>query len=87
MRPILCAKEHPGLLISLTNCGVIAAEVQWLQSQGYTKLAIWRHFLEHFVVDLDALSLIIGEMFGPSAGDAEPRPAADAREFEYREAA
>jgi hypothetical protein len=87
MRPIPCAKEHPGLLARLTDHALIAAEARWLRAEGYTELAMWRHFLERFAVDLDALSLIIGEMFGPSASDAEARPAADAREFEYREAA
>jgi hypothetical protein len=80
-------EERPGLLISLTNCGVIAAEVQWLQSQGYTKLAVWRHFLEHFVVDLDALSLIIAKLFEVSRSAGEPHPAADQPGFELREAA
>ena len=57
-------EERSAFPISLTDCTTIAAEVDWLQAQGYSELTVWRHFLEHFVVDLDALSLIIATLFG-----------------------
>ena len=50
-------------------------------------LAVWRYFLETFVVDLDALSLIITELFGASPGDAEPGSTVPALALAYREAA
>jgi hypothetical protein len=81
------ADERPSLLISLTDCATIAAEVDWLRAQGHTKLAVWRHFLEHFVVDLDALSLIIAELFEPSSVDAQPVPEASRPAIELRVAA
>jgi hypothetical protein len=64
MRHSTRTEERSGPLISLTDFAVIASEVRWLQDQGYTELAIWRHFLEHFVIDLDALALIIAKLFG-----------------------
>jgi hypothetical protein len=60
-------------LISLTDPHVIATEVKWLRSEGYSELAVWRHFLQHFVVDLDALSLIIAKLFaGPESRGITP---------------
>jgi hypothetical protein len=80
-------EERSGFLISLTEPRIITAEVRWLQAQGHTELAVWRHFLEHFVVDLDALALIIAKLFGSAAPDEDPSPASREATPEQRQAA
>ena len=87
MRHISSAKERFGLLVCLTDHAVIAAEVGSLQAKGYTELAVWRYFLEGFIVDLDALSLIITQLYGALPSDREPRPTVPKRTIGYREAA
>jgi hypothetical protein len=87
MRHSTRTEERSGPLISLTNPAVIAAEVRWLQAQGQSELAVWRHFLEHFVVDLDALALIIGKLFGRAARGEELSPASRDAITEQRQAA
>ena len=80
-------EERSGLLIRLTDFALIAAEVDWLRSEGYTELAVWRHFLEHFVVDLDALSLIIAKLFEHSPPGERPLIAAAEPRYELHRAA
>jgi hypothetical protein len=76
MHDLHLTQERSGPLISLTDQAVIATQVRWLQDQGYTELAVWRHFLEHFAVDLDALALIITKLFGPMPACEAPQIAA-----------
>jgi len=81
------ADEGSGLLVNLTDHAVIAAEVKWLRAEGHGELAVWRHFLEHFVVDLDALSRSIAMLFGTLRDGDVPHPAADQAAIVYRQAA
>ena len=72
------AEPHTVLRPPLTDRDVIAATAAQLRAEGRGELGIWRHFLDRFVVDLDALSLIMDELFGD--GD-------EGEALDYREAA
>ena len=64
MRQLSLAQQANGLRKRLTDPGTIATAVELLREAGYPELAIWRHFVDAFAVDLDALSLIMKELFG-----------------------
>jgi hypothetical protein len=81
------ASQRNGLRIRLTDLLAIATEVGALQAAGYNELAIWRHFLDAFIVDLDALSLIIAELFGAASEENTAHAAASAQFVVHREAA
>jgi hypothetical protein len=68
MRQLSLAQKTDGLRKRLTDPGTIARAVELLRQAGYTELAIWRHFVDAFAVDLDALSLIMKELFGKAGG-------------------
>ncbi|MFI5013198.1 MAG: hypothetical protein ACHQAY_12715 [Hyphomicrobiales bacterium] len=87
MPHVPAARRSTELRARLTDIVVIATQAESLRVAGYTELAIWRHFLEAFIVDLDALSLIIAELFGKRQADGEPGPAASAQGFGYHQAA
>jgi hypothetical protein len=70
------ASEPSGLRARLTDPAAIAAAAELLREAGYTEVAVWRHFIEAFAVDLDALSLIMRELFGAPHVGPEPRAAA-----------
>jgi hypothetical protein len=70
------SQQHDGLRTRLTDPVMIATAAELLRQAGYTELAIWRHFLDAFAVDLDALSLIMRELFRPRAADPRPDPGA-----------
>jgi hypothetical protein len=70
------SQQHEGLRTRLTDPVMIATAAELLRQAGYTELAIWRHFLDAFTVDLDALSLIMRELFRPRAADPKPDPGA-----------
>jgi hypothetical protein len=86
MRPQDLVEPLALLRSRLTDHRTIAARATHLRIAGHGKLAIWRYFLDSYVVDLDTLSLIMAELFGHGcAGDETPRDAAEA--FAYPEAA
>ena len=74
MRHLSLAQQANGLRTRLTDPGTIATAVELLREAGYPELAIWRHFVDAFAVDLDALALIMKELFGTprSQGPAQP---------------
>ncbi len=74
MRQISTAHRPDGLRKRLTDLGTIATAVELLRQAGYPEVAIWRHFVEDFVVDLDALSLIMKELFGSAQDERRARP-------------
>jgi hypothetical protein len=83
MRTQSPAEPHASLRSRLTDHHDIAARVALLRADGHGELSIWRYFLDSFVVDLDALSLIMAELFGrKDASGAMPAAA-----LGYREAA
>jgi hypothetical protein len=71
----LTSEQQDGLRTRLTDPATIASAVKLLRQAGYTELAIWRHFLDAFAVDLDMLSLIMKELFGKPRASGELRPA------------
>jgi hypothetical protein len=76
MRQLSSASQQAdGLRKRLTDPGTIATAVELLREAGYTELAIWRHFVDAFAVDLDALSLIMKELFGKPYSQSQSRPA------------
>jgi hypothetical protein len=72
MQPAPSPEPRSGLRVRLTDCMTIAQEVATLQAAGQTELAVWRHFLEGFIVDLDALALIIAELFAMAPREVAP---------------
>ncbi|MBV8767735.1 MAG: hypothetical protein JO357_11625 [Hyphomicrobiales bacterium] len=81
MRQESFAPSHQnGVRTRLTDPSTIATAAKLMREAGYTELAIWRHFIDAFAVDLDALSLIMAELFGSSRGDDAQRwPATERR--------
>ena len=71
----LTSEQEDGLRRRLTDPVRIAKAVKLLRAAGYTELAIWRHFIDAFAVDLDALSYIMKELFEKPRADREGRPA------------
>ncbi|MBV8765549.1 MAG: hypothetical protein JOZ66_11600 [Hyphomicrobiales bacterium] len=69
----LISEEEDGLRRRLTDPVRIAKAVKLLREAGYTELAIWRHFIDAFAVDLDALSHIMKELFGKTRADRGER--------------
>jgi hypothetical protein len=72
----LASGQEDGVRKRLTDPETIATAVELLREAGYPELAIWRHFIDAFAVDLDALALIMKELFGKARADGELRPAA-----------
>ena len=75
MRQLSLPSQQDGVRKRLTDPETIATAVELLREAGYTELAIWRHFIDAFAVDLDALSLIMKELFGKAHPQRESRPA------------
>jgi hypothetical protein len=75
MRQLSLPSQQDGVRKRLTDPETIATAVELLREAGYTELAIWRYFIEAFAVDLDALSLILKELFGKAHTQRESRPA------------
>ena len=75
MRQLSLPSQQDGVRKRLTDPETIATAVELLREAGYTELAIWRHFIDAFAVDLDALSLILKELFGKAHTQHESRPA------------
>jgi hypothetical protein len=75
MRQLSLASQQDGVRKRLTDPATIVTAVELLREAGYTELAIWRHFIDAFAVDLDALSLILKELFGKAHAQRESRPA------------
>ena len=78
MRDLQSSPDLSGLRLRLTDCGVIATEVDRLRAAGYSAPAVWRYFLDAFIIDLDALSLIMAELYGNLPSPEVARPAAPA---------
>jgi|HubBroStandDraft_6_1064221.scaffolds.fasta_scaffold176145_2 hypothetical protein len=75
MRQLSLPSQQDGVRKRLTDPETIATAVELLREAGYTELAIWRYFIEAFAVDLDALSLILKELFGKAHAQRESRRA------------
>ena len=69
----LISEGEDGLRRRLTDPARIAKAVNLLRGAGYTEVAIWRHFIDAFAVDLDALSHIMRELFGKTRADRGER--------------
>jgi|ERR1700722_11922918 hypothetical protein len=74
MRQLSLPSQQDGVRKRLTDPETIVTAVELLREAGYTELAIWRHFIDAFAVDLDALSLILKELFGNAQTRRESRP-------------
>ncbi|MBV9569534.1 MAG: hypothetical protein JO172_15500 [Hyphomicrobiales bacterium] len=62
-----------GVRTRLTDPTTISTAAKLMREAGYTELAMWRHFIDAFAVDLDALSLIMKELFSSAGAKGAPR--------------
>ncbi|MBV8961495.1 MAG: hypothetical protein JOY97_00200 [Hyphomicrobiales bacterium] len=62
-----------GVRTRLTDPAMIATAAKLMREAGYAELVIWRHFIDAFAVDLDALSVIMTEIFGQQGANGAPR--------------